>query len=148
MCITDPGHKTKRRRDCLGCDQYGGKHPRRRGRRASPVVTITRIILTRLLIPALILGHRRCSADWYQSGRLCLIYPRTCPGRAYNNRLLSLTRPRHKITYITRSSRSWGSRISGFPTQRFHLQRCQTRNLIPTSRSFSETEIFFSLVGV
>ena len=146
MCITDPGHKTKRPRDCLGCDQCGGRPPRRQDRGAA-VVTITPTILTRPQIQALIPGPRRYSADWYQSDRLCSISPRTSPAPTYNNPLLSSIHPHRKTTCITRCSRIWGSRILGSRTQWFRLQRCRAHNLIMTSRSCSETEIFFNLAG-
>ena len=147
MCITDPDHKTKRHRGYLGCDRCGGKPLLQRGRRAL-VVTTTPIILTHLLIPALIPGPRRYSADWCQNDHLCSTSPRTCPAPTYNNRPLSSMHLHHKATRISQFSRSWGFQILGFRTQGFRLQRCRARNSIPTSHSCSETGIFFSLVGV
>ena len=119
-CITDPGHKTKRHRDYLGCDQCGGKPPRKQGRGAA-VVTITPTILTRPLIRAPILGPRRYSADSYQSDYLCLISPRRWQAPIFNNPLLSSIHPRLKTMCITHFSQSWGSRILGFRIQWFRL---------------------------
>ena len=145
MCITGLGHKTERCHDCLGYGRCGGKPLRQQGRRVS-LLTITPIILIHPLIP--ILRPQRCSAGYSQSDHRCLISPRTCPTPTYNNHLLFSTRPRHKTTCTIRFLLSWDSQISVLLIQRFRLQRCRTRNLIPTSRSCSETGVFLNLVGV
>jgi hypothetical protein len=149
MCIIDPDSRTEKPRDCLGYGRYGGKPPRRRGRRASLAATAILIILTHPLIPAPMPHLRRYSVDWSQSNHKCSVSPQTWPTPTSNNRLLlSSTHPHRRRTYITQFSPSWGSRILGFLTRQSRLQICPTHNLILTCRSCSGTGVFLSLVGV
>lgn len=143
MSIIDPAHKTEKLRDCPGYGQCGGRRLLQQGRRASLAATVILIILIHPLIPAPRLHPRRYSVDYR-----CSISPQTCLTPTFSNRLLSSTPPHHRIMRIIPFLRRWGSQILEFRTQHFHLQICQTHNLILTYRSCSGTEVFRNLVGV